>query len=311
MPPAQASSTLGRSSRPLKFFRSTRNIFGLRRTYYSTDVPSCDPEEFKTLVDLSTVPITVASDQTMAANQPYLPYPNRNSFLLGEWYWSDGVQKSQQSFKNLIDIVGDPSFDPSDIRITNWMSINTALGSSESEELRDGEWVDVDAGWNKSPIRISVPFHNGTINPGPQVYDGGYLYHRSLVDVIKERISDPHVAKNFHLEPYQLNWSPYPDSYEIPVYGELYTSPSFFQAHRALQDAPGEPNCDLQRVVVALMFWSDATHLTLFGAAKLWPLYLFFGNESKYFRCKPTKNLCCHVAYFQDVSKIQHSWDFQ
>jgi hypothetical protein len=49
------------------------------------------------------------------------------------------------------------------------------------------------------------------------------------------------------------------------------------------------------------MFWSDATHLTAFGNAKLWPCYMFFGNESKYRRCKPSCNLCSHVAYFQTV----------
>lgn len=182
-----------------------------------------------------------------------------------------------------------------------WLEINATLGSSEQEETQDGEWVD--AGWIKTPIKISVPFSYRTPCPGPQTYIGGELYHRSLVDVIKERISDPHAAQRFHLEPYQLTWAPHAGSYEIPVYGEAYTSTGFLEAHRKLQDSPGEAGCDLQRVVVALMFWSDATHLTSFSNAKLWPFYLFFGNESKYRRCRPSCNLCCHVAYFQDVSK--------
>ncbi|KAG1857827.1 hypothetical protein F4604DRAFT_1931350 [Suillus subluteus] len=49
------------------------------------------------------------------------------------------------------------------------------------------------------------------------------------------------------------------------------------------------------------MFWSDSTHLTTFGNAKLWPLYMYFGNESKYHCCKPTCNLSNHVAYFQKL----------
>jgi hypothetical protein len=52
------------------------------------------------------------------------------------------------------------------------------------------------------------------------------------------------------------------------------------------------------------MFWSDATQLTSFGNAKLWPLYMYFGNESKYCRCKPTNHLCEHVAYFQTVRRL-------
>ncbi|KJA18100.1 hypothetical protein HYPSUDRAFT_145489 [Hypholoma sublateritium FD-334 SS-4] len=49
------------------------------------------------------------------------------------------------------------------------------------------------------------------------------------------------------------------------------------------------------------MFGSDATHLTSFGSAALWPCYMYFGNESKYRRCKPTCNLCNHIAYFQKL----------
>ncbi|KAG2737310.1 hypothetical protein P692DRAFT_20883715, partial [Suillus brevipes Sb2] len=72
-------------------------------------------------------------------------------------------------------------------------------------------------------------------------------------------------------------------------------------AHRELQESPREVGCDLPRVVVALMFWSDATHLTTFGNARLWPVYMYFGNESKYRRCKPSCNLSNHVAYFQKL----------
>ena len=97
-------------------------------------------------------------------------------------------------------------------------------------------------------------------------------------------------------------WQPENCQPPIRVQGELYTSPVFINAHRELQDSPGEPGCDLPRVIVAMMFWSDGTHLTSFGNAKLWPLYLYFGNDSKYRRCKPSCNLCDHVAYFQSAS---------
>lgn len=293
------------STRPaliLKYFQSPRSIFGLRRKYYATESPVHDPEELVTLDDLSSAQPTVPGAVPTPDKDGYLPYPNRSSFLLGDWYWSDGVQKSKQSFKRLLDIVGEPSFSPSDVRNTPWNTIDTTLGSSEKDESHDGEWLDADAGWTRTPIKISVPFHSHTSNPGAKDYVGGHLYHRSLVEIIKERISDFTAAQRFHFQPYQLSWSPHPSSYEIPVYGELYTSPSFLKAHHILQNTPQEPGCSLQRVVVALMFWSDATHLTSFGSAKLWPLYLFFGNESKYRRCRPNCNLCCHTAYFEDVS---------
>lgn len=278
-------------------------MFGLRRKVYSTQVPLHDPEELITLSDIYHTRHPVSDAVPTHAPDSYFPYPNKSSFLLGDWYWSDGIQKTKQGFKNLIAIVGDPSFKPSDVRNTSWNTVDAVLGNSENEEEQNGEWCDVDAGWTKSVIKMSVPFHYRTAKPGVQKYVGGHLYHRSLVEIIKEKIADANTAQHFHLEPYQLTWSSHPDSYEIPVYGELYTSPSFLECHYKLQNAPGELNCNLQRVVVALMFWSDATHLTSFGSAKLWPLYLFFGNESKYRRCRPSCNLCCHAAYFQDVSR--------
>ncbi|KIM62395.1 hypothetical protein SCLCIDRAFT_119837, partial [Scleroderma citrinum Foug A] len=57
----------------------------------------------------------------------------------------------------------------------------------------------------------------------------------------------------------------------------------------------------LPRRIVALMFWSDVTVLTSFGDTKLWPVYMYFGNESKYERCQPSNHLCMHIAYLQMV----------
>ncbi|KAN0077361.1 hypothetical protein V8E55_011216 [Tylopilus felleus] len=66
---------------------------------------------------------------------------------------------------------------------------------------------------------------------------------------------------------------------------------AFVTAHRELQDTPSDSvgSCTLPQHIVALMFCD----------AKLWPLYVYFGNESKYQRCAPTANLCSHAVYFQ------------
>ncbi|KIJ10083.1 hypothetical protein PAXINDRAFT_86590, partial [Paxillus involutus ATCC 200175] len=85
------------------------------------------------------------------------------------------------------------------------------------------------------------------------------------------------------------------------VYGELFTSSAFLEVHRKLQESPAEPECDLPRRIIALMFWSDATQLTSFGNAKLWPVYMYLGNISKYERCQPSSHLCAHTAYLQTL----------
>lgn len=57
----------------------------------------------------------------------FYPYPNETSFRLGDWYWNGGVQKSQQSFRDLLGIVGSPSFSSEDVRKRNWSQIDKTL----------------------------------------------------------------------------------------------------------------------------------------------------------------------------------------
>jgi hypothetical protein len=288
-----------------------RNIFGLFRQYYSNEL-SHDPEEHITLDQLSDGPGTIKQRITVPQPQntpkAFHPFPNESSFLLGHWYWSSGVQKSRESFKELLRIIGNPEFRPEDVQHTKWGAIDAKLAMNDFDRV-DGnngdaelEWMDEDAGWKRTPVRIRVPFPRRANEPGSRDYLIGDLYHRSLVSVIREKLANSHDDQNFHYDPFELFWKPTAASASVRAHGELYTSPAFIDAHRELQESPGEPGCKLPRVVAAMMFWSDSTHLTSFGDAKLWPCYLFFGNESKYNRCKPTCHLCNHVAYFRTVS---------
>jgi hypothetical protein len=299
-------------------------MFGLSRQYYSVELPTHDPEEYIKLHDLSDQSADFQdlfdqSDRPTSENRnspqpkegesPFYPFLNESSFRLGSWYWNNGIQKSNQSFRELLKIVRDPDFRSDDVRNTKWSKIDKELGknafdgeSADSEDGAEEEWMDDDAGWMKTPIHISVPFHSRMKKPGLQDYIAGHLFHRKLVSVICEKIANPHDDQQFHYEPFELFWRPTETRPDVRVHGELYTSPAFVEAHRQLQEAPGEPGCNLPRVMVAMMFWSDGTHLTQFGNAHLWPSYLYFGNESKYRRCKPTCHLCNHIAYFEAVS---------
>lgn len=289
-----------------------QNTFGLSRLYLTAKPPSHDPEESISLQDLYELVPSVEGTptQTDGGNSTFGRYPNESSFLLGDWYWNGGAQKSQQGFKQLIDIVASPTFKAEDVRSARWSTINKALGVADFDRTAD-EWEDddSDAGWKRSPIVIDVPFHRQMkSSEGWRRHTIGSLYHRSIVSVIKEKLANTVDNQHFHYEPYTLLWKPTVERQESRVYGEIYTSPSFEHAHRTLQESPGEPGCQLPRCVVALMFWSDETHLTSFGKTKLWPVYMFFGNESKYRRCKPSLNLCNHLAYFESVSPINLSF---
>lgn len=299
-PQIDERSTSGVRARLRQVLTTTRNSFGLFRRYFAETYPSHDPESELNISALSNIVDTGSRTASSSVGDVPLfgPYPNKTSFQLGDWYWNHGVQKSQENFKELLNIVGDDGFRPADVRAANWGKINHQLALNEWDEE---EWVEEDAGWKTSPVTISVPFHRLADNPGARDYGVPNFHYRSLISVIRDRIKDESNHPHFHYEPYELLWQSSDEDEEYRVYGEMYTSPAFIDAHNDLQNSPGEPNCDLPRVVVALMFWSDATHLASFGNAKLWPLYMFFGNESKYRRRTTSHNLCEHVAYFECV----------
>jgi hypothetical protein len=294
--------------RTLRFFRTLPNVFGLSRQYYGNRLPTHDPEEVTTLENL-TLSHSDEEDQNLSIpamqhdsredSNAFHPYPNKSSFLIGDWFWNSGLQKSQKSFRELLRIIGDTEFRLEDILATRWNLINDQLGSSAEDA--EGRMPFEGAGWKKSAVNIKIPIHNRADNPGIHDYLTADLYHRPLVSVIREKLANEKHDELFHYQPYELLWNSGQSERPIRVHGELYTSEAFIQAHRELQISPPEPGCDLERVIVALMFWSDSTHLTSFGNSKLWPCYMFFGNESKYRRCKPSCRLCSHVAYFNHV----------
>ena len=301
------------SSKRCGVFATQKNSFGLFRLFDDDSIPINDPEDQSGADPLPTLIAGAPMFQPLPTDPVNLfhPYPNESSWRIGDWYWNQGAQKSKKNFKSLLGIISSSDFRPEDLCHTNWASIDRQLGSlgttyDHSQEMRTAtdlqEWRDVDDGWMRRNISISVPFPRRSLHPGPRSYTISNFYRRSLLSIIHEMLLDPVRCKSFHFEPYSLRWQRSCGSVDVGVHGELFSSEAFATAHRDLQDASlGSIGCTLPRRVVALMFWSDATQLTTFGDAKLWPLYVYFGNESKYQRCMPTSNLCSHAAYFQAV----------
>jgi hypothetical protein len=239
---------------------TAKNIFSLYRRYMAANPPAHDPEEDVNLDNLSNIPPSKQPGDSLSCHS-FGPYPNFNSFRIGDWYWGR-TQKSQEDFRALINIIGDLDFQSSDVRHTRWDSINNQLAGDSAAGWMHEEFRKAD--WTCSEFSIMVPFHRRTQSPGPQTYQIKGFYHRKLVSVIRERLAN---NSRFHFDPYELYWQVGENSTPVRVYGEIYTSAAFLCAHRELQDSPGVQGCDLPRVVTALMFWSDATHLASFGVA--------------------------------------------
>ncbi|HEV7736756.1 MAG TPA: hypothetical protein VGO47_05205, partial [Chlamydiales bacterium] len=95
-----------------------------------------------------------------------------------------------------------------------------------------------------------------------------------------------------------------PDSHCEPerLFGEVYSADIFNQEHEKIrvQNLSG-PTPHIETVLCSLLLYSDSTHLTNFGNAQLWPIYMYIGNISKYLRSIPSKSNAYHLAYIPKV----------
>jgi hypothetical protein len=161
-------------------------------------------------------------------------------------------------------------------------------------------------GWIETSVSIPVPIekrHNMprmTEATAPH-YEAHGLFYRRITEVVKAALKESD-ALQYHLAPFREFWQASPDDPVERLYSEIYTSDVLIEAHESIQNSM--PNCKLEKVVVPLMLWSDSTQLASFGTASLWPIYLFFGNLSKYVQAKPSSFSAHHIAYIPKVRSI-------
>jgi hypothetical protein len=146
-------------------------------------------------------------------------------------------------------------------------------------------------------IEIPVPRKNAT----PKMFRVPGLQRRSITKVIKSTWESV-ASRDFHLTPFKRIHIHPTTGKETRLYDEVYTSDAWIEAHDQLQKQPNEPGCTLEKFIAGLMFWSDSTHLTNFGTASAWPLYMYFGNLSKYVRARPNSGACHQIAFLPYVS---------
>ncbi|KAJ7707289.1 hypothetical protein B0H16DRAFT_1345295 [Mycena metata] len=295
--------------------RTTANTFGLFREYPS--IPTHNPDDSLGLADLSDIPAAapVAPQQSPAENTPFVPAdetsfpdapsdtgPFRNTTTLGlmKWMWSGSKDKSIDEVDRLVDFLKSDEFkkeDVADFDLKRETAAFDAFLASPRGNIRDG--------WKQASVDISVPDgkHHDSEAEAP-VFTVPGLHYRPIVEVIKAAQKNNSRSRWFHFTLFKQFWVPSPGALPQRIFDEIYSSDAMVEAHTELQKQPPEPGCTLERVVLSLMWWSDSTHLASFGNASLWPLYLFFGNQSKWFRVKPRSNLCHHVVYFPKVSRL-------
>ena len=287
------------------------NVFGLFRTYLFH--PSYDPDSVvdpSNLSNLSTchASLPVSPEQNKKHPEPPWPFSNMSVWRLMRWMNTGSRSKSEGEVDRLVDeVLNSPDFCSEELRSFRAHRENGRLDSANKTS-------PLDDGFQATSVVIEVP--TGTGEPNKKEDSHSYLvpglHYRKLLNVIKAAFQDP-LSRYFHLTPFSLMHQSPVTGEEQRIYCELYHSDVFIKEHSRVQNCSpppfDNPGCKLEKAIAALMFWSDSTHLTSFGTAKLWPIYLFFGNLSKYIRSQPSSGACHHLAYIPSV-RVYHYFGY-
>lgn len=247
------------------------------------------------------------------------PYPNLTSFLFDHQFWTSSGSKSRNDRNTLRDVIVREDFHTSDLKGVNFESIEKNLRQAGG------------SGWRETPLTIHVPKgvkltkaakraatteqsrlkrgepSTATLKrpvPGAPITIHDFQ-HRRICDIIRETFASDPGAGSFHYHPYELKWRPPGSDSEERVYGELYTSQAWLEEDKKVQSLTLDPavtDQEIPRAIAAIMLASDATGLGQFALSRAWPIYIYFGNQSKYDRVKPTQHATHHLAYLPSVS---------
>ena len=244
-----------------------------------------------------------STDGSVALRRPvYWPFNSFSQYLIGNWYINTpSGERSGWDLDALLSVLQHTHFDPRELQGFSHHKLQQYLDGidkSDTPEVLPGSLNSSDAWMRNVMVSIQVPEAQPwwTSSEGCQFMIPG-LYHCSICAIIKKVYS---TAKDIHFTPFE--WYHQPSEASLlheRVWGDLFTSDAWLQEHRNLPRQ--DECCNLERAIAPLMFWSDSMHLTSFGTAKLWPIYLFFGSQTKYSRAKPSAHLCHHLAYVPSV----------
>jgi hypothetical protein len=301
-------------------YHTEANSYGIYHVYEGGP-PSYTPNELHTLQHVSD-PSTFTSDPAANDNRPwwssfgsslntinntfFAPFLNATTFRLMTWFYNGSNLKSLGELDRLV----------REVLLADDFQVQDLHGFRAAREVeRMDEWEDdpesafsARDGWIETTVKISIPAEkvkNLSEADAPQYSVPGLFLQRPL-EVIKAAFCE-RTAEHFHLSPFKTFWKSSPDSEPQRVISELYTSNAFIKEHENIKSTPRDDGCKLETVIAAIMTWSDSTHLTSFGNASLWPIYLFLGNLSKYTRGKPSAFAAHHLAYIPKVCMIKNS----
>ncbi|RDX47354.1 hypothetical protein OH76DRAFT_1526067 [Lentinus brumalis] len=324
IPPPEAAA-VPRSGRRVvilltDYVRTAVNAFGLRRLYKRRPVRPPIARVDLEACYAPTADAAAAKKTSRSISDIIFPYPNLTSWRFG-WHYARGYKKTQDDMQEMQKLLTRPDFVQADLQDTQFEKINRLLLDPDTDLF---PWANEREGWRKTMVTIGIPSGKKAtkasrreaaaaqrrINRHEPLEDvpsehaiPGYhfsvpFHHKSMCEEIRKTLTTDPAARDFVLEPYIVEHV-VPNMGRLEeTYGEVYNSAAFVKEDLRIQNSPPEPNCTLPRSVLALMLWSDATIVSQFGQGKAWPGYMYFGNQSKYTRARPTARAAHHFALF-------------
>jgi hypothetical protein len=271
--------------------RTHSNGFGLHREYMRK--PRIDPDE------------DITSQRTRNApnydSGPFFhPLPNATVFRLLNWFYRASATKSMADVDCLVhEVILAEDFNLGDLQ-----SFSMAQEMARLDEYgTTNSPFSAEDGWKEGSVKIRIPntkSKHTSENTAPEFQVSG-IYYRPLLEVIRSAFQRPDVQGS-HWVPFK--WFHQSSEGQQRVYSDIYNSDAMLEEDAKIHALPRNPEDEpnIEVAMGAILLWSDSTHLTSFGSASLWPIYLFFGNLSKYTRGKPNAHVAHHLAYVPSVS---------
>ena len=308
---------------PLASFGTKSNNLGVFCQY--SHIPSYYPEAGQSLDSICDAPnldvpppppinpIVIHDVYHGVESSSHEPFSTRTAAIMMEAYHDGSGQKSAAHLNALAKAMsGDPEFDIRELKTFSVERENAWLDAFLRDESIDHPFR-TDDGWHETSVIIKVPVkgHPSPEEEALQISIPG-LFSRRLMNIIMTVYGDEG-SKRFHFTPFKQFWIPdetNPDQHER-IYSEIYTSDIAYEYQQSVDALPRLEGDDLERVVIPLMFASDSAHLTSFGSASVWPIYVGFGSQTKYDRAKPSAHATHHLAYVPSVSSyvaLEGNW---
>ncbi|KAG6831420.1 hypothetical protein H0H92_010633 [Tricholoma furcatifolium] len=309
-----------------EIFETDPDAMGLFRRY--TTLPSADPDRQVTIHHVADAPTFIRLQDSVArsplsvfgphiaennATSPssfFAPFLNATVFRLMNWFYQS-TTKTLADLDNLVhDVILQPDFSIHDLegfsasRESKRLEKDTIPQShsitSTDKSLPELPYSTTD-NWRTTNIEVPLPLvrmrhRNEQAAPKLKVP----VIHRDILEVVESLLKD-FSFQNYHLRGFKQFWRPSPDEPKQRVYSEVYNTDIFLGMEKQLPTIEG---CNLEKVVVPLLVYSDSTHLANFGTASLWPIYIWTGCLSKYTRVKPSSFAAHHLAYLPSIPEI-------